>query len=439
MVMVLLASTGNAQQVAPDEIYDFDEQIMFSPLSPIRIRRFLEEHNIDDPHLDAAPPDWLISQLDTVTQSGDIVIGALPFRSWTINYIDDGVWPAAGLPYEWRVAFADEETIAFIGHNVPPYAVAVESNLSVQQYIALGHDSRLIEGLPLYWWNIDRGMPEPIGRGSNLCVAPERDIAAFIGPSYRPYDHLFIYEAPSYETPVPYLEMFSQRFCMPSPISPQPSPIPGREGNPRGKFFPNWDLVVVHQDDLHAGETYVQLRRHSTDEVVIDDVSSIWRYARPPNVTYAPIADAFISWEQERARVLQRLAGVELERAIRDDCIDISRIDLGSQPRETIACAPPIPGAFWFYPLADGMLIASRHSALEDWRANSFAGIYFVPEESEEPPTRVLTGYIDGLPAVSPSGCRIAFSIAPFQDATTSRFTDTARLAVIDLCQGMRK
>ena len=384
--------------------------------------------------MDAAEPDWLVSQLNDITRSGSIVSATLGHESWRIRYVDGQTWPAASLPRLARIAFASEDVVAFIGHDLPPYAISETDDLSEIEFLALQYDNNLTDGVPVYWWHLDDGMPRAHGRASRLCLGPGREVVAIVdnGVSVRD-DEVVIFGSEEHHRAVAYDGPFDRANCMPVAERRPARLLPNQGSSATVAQYLYLGLMMPYAMDPENPGNLVQLRDADTDDVLIDRISTLWSDRLPTGPVYSPPRQAIIAWDLERARELRMQSGDELEQALREECISLSRIDLSPEPRETVTCAPGIPGAFWFYPIDGGLLVASNHLELPHSRANRLAGLYFAPA-GDDPPIRILDSYVDGMPAVSPSGCRIAFSIGPFPEAATRRFTDSPIIAVIEIC-----
>lgn len=107
-----------------------------------------------------------------------------------------------------------------------------------------------------------------------------------------------------------------------------------------------------------------------------------------------------------------------------DGKIDKIEIPLGEWAR----------GGLTFYPMLEGIFVVNRHS--RSYRDPGNAGGYLVQGTAVK---KLVSGVLTDASAVSPDGCRIAFSHAPSQDADRFDAKNRRRLKMIDVCDGERK
>lgn len=107
-----------------------------------------------------------------------------------------------------------------------------------------------------------------------------------------------------------------------------------------------------------------------------------------------------------------------------DGKIDKIEIPLGEWAR----------GGLTFYPMLEGIFVVNRHSRSDRDPGN--AGGYLVQGTAVK---KLVSGVLTDVSAVSPDGCRIAFSHAPSQDADRFDAKNRRRLKMIDVCDGERK
>ena len=83
-----------------------------------------------------------------------------------------------------------------------------------------------------------------------------------------------------------------------------------------------------------------------------------------------------------------------------------------------------------FYPTQGGIFVVNRHSKSDREPGN--AGEYLVQGTVVK---KVVSGVLTDISAVSPDGCRIAFSHAPSQDSDRFDPKNHRRLKMIDICE----
>ena len=87
-------------------------------------------------------------------------------------------------------------------------------------------------------------------------------------------------------------------------------------------------------------------------------------------------------------------------------------------------------GGLIFYPTLKGIFIVNRHSKSDRDPGN--AGGYLVQGTTIQ---KLVSGVLTDVSAVSPSGCRIAFSHAPSQNSDRFDAKNYRRLKMIDVCE----
>lgn len=91
-------------------------------------------------------------------------------------------------------------------------------------------------------------------------------------------------------------------------------------------------------------------------------------------------------------------------------------------------------GGLRLYPTSRGVFLVNRHSRSD--KDPGDAGAYLVQGIAVE---KLISGVLTDISAVSPNGCRVAFSHAPTQEADRSDEKNLRRLKMIDVCvKGVR-
>ena len=87
-------------------------------------------------------------------------------------------------------------------------------------------------------------------------------------------------------------------------------------------------------------------------------------------------------------------------------------------------------GGLALYPTQGGIFVVNRHSKSDRDPGN--AGGYLVQGRVVK---KVVSGVLTDISAVSPDGCRIAFSHAPSQNSDRFDAKNHRRLKMIDMCE----
>lgn len=444
-IAIIFLGPIQAQNVHVNEVYSFEERYIdddsfigdaiLAAQFELLLDRYMERYGLEEIPMDPGPPDWLLSQVSDITTDGPFVTGTINDGAWRIRYLDDEIWPATGgAAISPRLVFPTENIVLFIGHDVPAYADAVDDDLSIREYLSLQYNRNILDGLPVYRWDLLDGLPTPIGFGTRLCIGASGEVFSVVGHrNLYPAggEQVYLISPPDYVDSTDLDDELNEYNCI------RRSEFRHQEQNPEtgrpysSDQYPRFGWIIATRR-TEAGR-HVEFRDYETDAVILEGASATWmRQRNPPGLVVSRWSDAAVAWDPFRADRLQQRSGAELESALREECVNLARLDGLVDPHETVGCAPAIPGAFWFYPLSDGLLVASNHFDFYHPRINRFAGLYIVRDGAE--PRRILSGVIDGYPAVSPSGCRLAFAIAPFQEALTQRYTNTPVIAVVDMC-----
>jgi hypothetical protein len=102
----------------------------------------------------------------------------------------------------------------------------------------------------------------------------------------------------------------------------------------------------------------------------------------------------------------------------------------GNVKKAEIPIGPWTKGGLRLYPTKEGVFLVNRHSRSE--RDPGDAGGYLVQGTTVK---KLISGVLTDISAVSPDGCRIAFSHAPSQNSDRFDAKNQRRLKMIDVCE----
>lgn len=106
----------------------------------------------------------------------------------------------------------------------------------------------------------------------------------------------------------------------------------------------------------------------------------------------------------------------------------------GNVEKGEIPLGPWTKGGLRIYPTKEGVFLVNRHSRSD--RDPGEAGGYLIQGATVK---KLISGVLTDISAVSPDGCRIAFSHAPSQNSDRFDAKNHRRLKMIDICETVAK